>query len=441
LKLARWVVTGLVAGGCAGPAIIVDDSVEVAAVQAVANPELDVLFVFGDEPSSAALQQRVVSAYPQLIAGLTGALDGVPSLHIATMTADLGTSASLTGPGPATGVGPGSCHGLGDGGALLSQVATSGWWVERGPQPAALPALPAPGAAGCAYQQPLRALRTALDGKPASAGFLRPSANLAVVIVADEDDCSIRDAGLMAGGGAGAGGLTPSWRCAAEGVICDEPSELGAAGPRTRCRPRVGSRYVDEVAPYAAYLFALKGDPRRVSVQVVAGPAAPFAIVGAPGAPTVAPSCAFSDPGGAVTGGAEPAVRLAALVDQLTQGGSPSAFLGACAAPGELAARIGRGVAHLAGAACLDERAALRDTSPAPGLQPSCEVVDVADDGGAPVALPPCRAGETGDCYTMIADELRCPASPGSLRLEVTRAARSTSLVWTHVRCQPAGAP
>jgi hypothetical protein len=47
---------------------------------------------------------------------------------------------------------------------------------------------------GCGIEQPLEAMKLALDNHPDNVGFLRPLSHLAVVIIADEDDCSARDA-------------------------------------------------------------------------------------------------------------------------------------------------------------------------------------------------------------------------------------------------------
>ena len=52
------------------------------------------------------------------------------------------------------------------------------------------------GASGCGFEQHLSAMSRAF-ANPANASFLRAGANLAVVIVADEDDCSILDPDLL----------------------------------------------------------------------------------------------------------------------------------------------------------------------------------------------------------------------------------------------------
>jgi hypothetical protein len=53
------------------------------------------------------------------------------------------------------------------------------------------------GTSGWGFEQPLEAMYLALDGNPANQGFLREDAHLAVVIFADEDDCSVADPHLF----------------------------------------------------------------------------------------------------------------------------------------------------------------------------------------------------------------------------------------------------
>src|SRR3990167_8457413 len=47
------------------------------------------------------------------------------------------------------------------------------------------------GGGGCGFEPPLAAMRAALGPLAANAGFLRPDAALAVLILADEDDCPV----------------------------------------------------------------------------------------------------------------------------------------------------------------------------------------------------------------------------------------------------------
>src|SRR5690606_31495398 len=139
----------------------------------------------------------LAAAFPQMI-DVLGQLDGgLPNLHIGVVTSDMGTS-TPAGIGPSVGSGgTGGCAGTGDDGVLrtvpgmteafLSDVDDEGTRVrnftgELRDVFGELAQVPY----GCGFEQHLAAMRRALE-QPANAGFLRPEANLAVVILADED--------------------------------------------------------------------------------------------------------------------------------------------------------------------------------------------------------------------------------------------------------------
>src|SRR5260221_13076794 len=62
---------------------------------------------------------------------------------------------------------------------------------------AAFSAIASAGAAGCGFEQHIEAAKRALNNNPANAGFLLPTAFLAIVIIADEDDCSMEHTTLL----------------------------------------------------------------------------------------------------------------------------------------------------------------------------------------------------------------------------------------------------
>ena len=65
-----------------------------------------------------------------------------------------------------------------------------------------------------------------------TAAFFRPEANLAIVILADEDDCSLLDPALL-GTSAELGPLS-AFRCFEHGVVCDPDAPRS---PRGGARP------------------------------------------------------------------------------------------------------------------------------------------------------------------------------------------------------------
>ena len=252
---------------------------------------------------------------------------------------------------------------------------------------------------------------------PANTGFLRADANLAVVIIADEDDCSALDPALFAPPESGV-----EFRCTRHGIACD-PDD-GAPGLKTGCAPRADSTLIEDVQPFVDALLAVKPDPRMVMVAAIVGDAEPVEIqqgpVGPDGMPVLrlAPSCTFQGPTGPQA--ALPAIRLAAFLDAFP---GRSQLTSICA--GDLSAplgMIGSTAKKLVGDPCLDAPD-LADASAEPGLQPACAVVDIRDS--APHVLrefPACAPGAT-DCFEILGDTAACPTAPDHLRVRFRRAA------------------
>lgn len=427
----------LAVAACTSENVVVGDLQEVTTLKAVPNHELDVLFVVDNSPSMLDKQQSLAANFPRMIDVLSTLDNGVPDLHIGVVTSDLGTSASQTPPGPDLGTpGVGGCHGTGDAGALQQTPAMTARYLADGTYTGALrdafATLARVGDGGCGFEQHLAAMRRALDNNATNAGFLRDTANLAVVILADEDDCSVADSAFF--GSDPALGPLQSFRCFQFGVQCD-PDDT-APGAKSSCRPRTGS-YLDDTAPFADFLVGLKRDARKVMVAGVVGDPTSVAVElqappgGGTPIPTLAHSCTFAGPGG--TEVAEPAVRIASFLGQF-----PGRARLTSICNDDLSgavADIGHSAKQLMGDPCLDT-AALADTSDAPGVQPACEVADVRDRApAAPLAIPPCDASR-GTCYELAADPIACPSTADHLRIAIHRTADPADDTWTHVRCQ-----
>jgi hypothetical protein len=432
---------------CNASTIVVGELQEVTALKAIPNRKLDLLFVVDDSNGMLDLQLALGQSLPRMLDVLSRLDGGLPDLHVGVVSSDMGTLASGSPtPAPSIGVvGQGGCVGAGLDGALqarsaalqaryLSDVAApDGARVRNytGALPDVLAELVALGAGGCGFEQPLAATRRAL-ANPLNAGFLREDANLAVVLVSDEDDCSARDPALFGPESPELGPLA-SFRCTRFGVVCD-PDDL-APGPKTGCAPRASSLLVEDVQPFADALVAAKPDPRMVTAAAIVGDPEPFALElqAPPGGGTpqlsLAHSCQFQGASGGEV--ADPAVRLAAFVDAFP--GSQLASI--CSADlGPAVTAASGALRKLLGEPCLD--APLADASPEPGLQPACEVVDVRDSApGRARALPGCATG-AADCFEIVSDEAACPSAPDHLRVRFRRATEVTDDTWSHVRCQ-----
>jgi hypothetical protein len=441
---------GASAAGCTSGDVVVGGLQEVAVMPALPNRDLDLLFVIDNSPSMADKQAALADSFPRMMQKLDQLDGGRPNLHIGVITSDMGTQGSaVADPGPAIGtLGAGGCAGLGADGALNhagDPSLTDGYIVDvvgldsrernyEGTLADEFARLARVGASGCGFEQHLAAMRRSL-GNPANAGFLRPEANLAVVILADEDDCSALDPALF--GTAAALEPLDSFRCFEQGVACD-PDAPRTPGDKQGCKPRATSKLVESVEPFVAALLAVKPDPRQIMVAGVVGDPGTVAVVPtappATGAVKLAPSCVFDNPAGPET--ADPAVRLAAFLGRFP-GRSQLASICNSDLSGPLDA-IGATAKRLVGDPCIDTTA-LADASPDPGIQPACEVTEVRDAApGHAASLPPCTAGSAVDCYTIVADAAACPDSAEHLRVRVQHTSDVTADTWTHVRCQRA---
>ncbi|MDB4956648.1 MAG: hypothetical protein JWO36_4217 [Myxococcales bacterium] len=434
---------------CTSHDVIVGTLQDVTTLKAIPNRELDVLFVIDNSPSMAEEQASLARNFPRMIDVLQTLDDGLPDLHIGVITSDMGTSgASGTAPAAPIGNGPGACQSFGDNGRLVPGAQVTDRFISdvsdghggrtvnySGALRDAFASVALVGDQGCGFEQHLHAMRTALDNNPLNAGFLRPEANLAVVILADEDDCSASDPTFFDPSGSTLGPLQ-SFRCFRFGVQClpDDPTNPGV---KSGCAPRVPATYISDVQPFTDFLITLKGDPRKVMVAGIVGDPAPVAVALAspPGGgspiPVLQASCVFTGTNGTQT--ADPGVRIATFLDGFP-GRSKRTSICDPDLTGALA-EIGHSTKQLVGDPCLDTTN-LADSSSAPGIQPACEVVDIRDSApDAPTSLPPCVAGAT-DCFEIVNDAAACPATADHTRVRMHRAAAVSDDTWTHVRCQ-----
>ena len=249
---------------------------EVKDVPAELNRNVDILFVVDNSGSMAAEQASVRANFQRFMDVLEAIEGGLPSVHIGVVSSDVGVGHDLAG----------ACNPMGDDGRLRTGKTSCPMVMGRyisdeeaaggrqrnysGSLADAFSCMADLGTAGCGLEQHLEAVRLALDpqANPQNAGFLRPDAYLAVVFLADEDDCSAADRSVFAPGDDVAGALGPvGFRCARWGVTCDG-SEI-ATTPGTaygECSSWDGSPYMRHPRDYVAFLGGLKPDPALVLV-------------------------------------------------------------------------------------------------------------------------------------------------------------------------------
>lgn len=387
------------------------------------NPEkdVDILFLIDSSLSMVAEQQSLQANFPKFMDVLQTLEGGAPNMHIGVATPDLGQKAS-DGTGSA---GVQGCSGAGQDGELRMAPSVAGRFIideesgggrntnYSGPLGAAFAELASVGTGGCGIEQHLGAVERALSN-PINAGFLRPEAKLAVIVIADEDDCSLARKSLFEGG---VSGPAINFRCTSSGVTCSDNPDLTQPGTRTMCQVKEPSEYLEPIERYASFLRSLKPNWQDdVIVAGILGDNTPFEIVrNSQGDAVLDPSCEYG-----VDDGAYPALRTSKLIDQFPQrvrkticGGDLSQAM----------VDIGALLKRSFGDPCWEGEVA--DLDPVtPGLQADCTVTDVRvrPDGTREEidSIPPCSFGDI-PCWRLEEDPLECHYTATHLKLVIDR--------------------
>jgi hypothetical protein len=383
-------------------------------------------------------------AFPAFLAGLDGAPGGRPNLHLGVISPDMGSKGRLDpNPGPSVGVvGQGGCSGAGKAGLLQTNgapiVATSGepepfLAVSRdgaqnitGTLEAAFNTITQVGASGCGFEQQLHAMRAALENTDENAGFLRANANLAVVMLTDEDDCSMLSPAMLGPESPTLGPLQ-SFRCFRFGVTCTE--DTATVGAKTNCTPNAASTFVEDVAPFAEFLAGLKSHPNRVMFGAVMGAPLPVAVelrsINGQSQTAVAPTCDTTPIDGINGVKADPGVRLSAMADELAALGGQTHVDSICSRDLQPQVRgLGEKLATLVDNTCIPV---------ALSAQADCIVEDSTDFQPAPDTVLPCTKTEApgASCFR-IADDASCSSGQ---RLEISRSTPPIGSRVSTLRC------
>ncbi|HEX5063254.1 MAG TPA: hypothetical protein VFV99_27950 [Kofleriaceae bacterium] len=416
---------------------------QVALVPATARRDLDLLFVTDDSPGGLELQTSLKAAFPAFLGELT-LREQLPNLHIGVASTDIGAQgAEDTQPGASIGSGPGSCSGVGKAGALQTNSTTllNGTFIVdmlasdgsrttnyTGTLTNVFNAIISLGASGCGFEQPIEAMRRALDNNPANAGFQRPATPLAVITLTDEDDCSFAHSTLL-GGATTVLGPLQSFRCTRFGVLCDTggatTDEMYVLGSKTRCHWNNDSAYLTRRDRYEQFIAAVNGDARNVFYGAIAGGPVSELVVEArtpPGGGSAVPAlqhvCLYTGMYGPQA--ADPAVRIQELTEVVPRG----RFEPVCDVDLTVSSvAMAREIRGLLGDPCLTRDIA----SPA-----DCVVADQTLSGETPI--PPCSTQRTTDCYQLV-DDATC-TTVSHLRVDVTRSSPASADTMVSVRCR-----
>jgi hypothetical protein len=384
--------------------------------------KLDLLFMVDNSLSMLPLQQKLLANFPVFMQTLRALPGGLPDLHIGVVSSDMGANGydiqqcnNDRGVLQATPRGAVACSG------------PTGNFISTGPNESApnysgtiedtFTCIAALGQNGCGYEQQLESVAVALGARgqiPAeNAGFLRPDALLGIVLLTNEDDCSVppgsnlfsTDSRLLSD----PLGPLASYRCNEFGHMCAggvrPPRQLPAGGgpvTLTDCHSAEDGR-LNRIADYAQLYQGLKDDPSQVFLAVVTGPPTPYVVEWQSALipndvvwPQIEHSCME-------TSGeyADPAVRLADLVGLL---GGTATSLPICAPSFAPAlSTIGAAVTAGLGPRCLQASSVDPATL---GLNSMCKVYDSVPSGGgfrAETELAACESGAPAgaSCYTL----------------------------------------
>jgi hypothetical protein len=417
--------------------------VEYKEIPVTLNRNVDILFVVDDSPSMADKQKNIKDNFPKFIEVLETIQGGLPDVHIGVVSSDMGSKGSQdSSAGPAIGqVGQGGCSSDGKKGALqpgatnatdmlngvfirdVKRPGTTDGSRDRNYNPALKLAdvfgrLATLGAGGCGFEQHLLAMRRALENNPANASFYRADAFLAVIFLADEDDCTFSRSTLLSPESAAMGPLQ-SFRCNRFGHLCSvggkTENEMNTVGPKDQCSPNENSQYLEKVSSFVDFLKNIKGkeNASKVIVAGIMGDTAPYQVElrpppgGGPNQPAIAHSCSYQGASGLEV--ADPPIRIKFLLDQFPNRSTFTTICQRDLSDGlQLIAQLLKSVI---GDPCIDGK--LADVDPnTPGPQYECSVSDVTNprkETQEETILPQCNdAISVKPCWRITSDPANC---------------------------------
>jgi len=430
------------------PQVVTDDH-----VSSSVNRQVDILFMVDNSSSMDGLQKKLLDkdvGFPVFMEVLKNipAADGsdavgLPDVHIAVISSDVGPGGLdlperhcrqwgdegrfQTAPRAPCTVSP-----LADGQYFLAASNNQAEKNYTGDITDAFTCIAHLGEGGCGFEGQLKSVRWALDpalAPPENTGFLRDDAFLTVVLITNEDDCSLPDDSDLATTDQElvSDPLGPvQFRCNEYGHLCSidgtlQPPPRGAISGLDGCVSNdTPTGRLTRVADEVAFLKGLKKDPDKLLVAALTGPATPYDIAmqdqnlargGTEPQPTVQHSCGRSS-----KEYADPAIRIRQWVQAF---GDQGLMLNICADSFELAlTQIATKLREqILKPACIGGT-----FETLPSGTPRCAVTDrFTNDHGqrAESAVPACAEnGGATPCWTLDDDPEKCA---GKKRLDVHR--------------------
>ena len=314
------------------------------------NRNVDVLFLIDDSGSMRLTQDKLLRDFPTFMTRLQDQPPGLPNLHVAVISSDMGAGDGSIATCDSVGGKQGIFQYTPRGACTVTKLNAGSTYISNvggvanytGDLSDAFACVAALGEAGCTFEQPFAAILRALgaDGQAAPAenqGFLRPEAYLAIIMLTNEDDCSASPGVALFDTTSNTNlasllGPPASFRCNEFGHNCDggHPRRLAPNGDVAAtvtyngCTSNDTEGHLLSARDTANALKALKADPAQLAVMSIQAPATPYTVTwkdptvadsscGAASCPwpVIAHSCTASD----ATFG-DPGVRTAQLVNE-----------------------------------------------------------------------------------------------------------------------------
>jgi len=443
----------------------------VRTIAATINRNVDILFMIDNSSSMRLSQSNLRANFPTFMTRLMDP-PGLPNLHIAVVSSDMGAGdGSIAGCAatPANGYAGdnGIFHYTGNIIPPANTPCTTGLQVGQtyisniggvanytGNLADVFSCIAAVGETGCGFEHQFASVLRALgaDGlglPPAeNQGFLREDAMLAVVMLTNEDDCSVPPgSGLHLFDTNSNLNLTsqlgpPSnFRCNEFGHLCDGArprraapnNDVAATVTYNSCVSNDTDGYLLSTTDVATRLKALKPDPSMVAVVSIQGAPSPYiehwknpsvmdTSCGATSCPwpEITHACTAQD-----SSFADPGVRTAQLVSQFGANGLLLSICDASFAPAfDTVAQLING---MAGLPCLPGRVADKAGTP------DCTVTEQYAKGDGTTGtkpVPPCSdTGGAGPCWAFGPQRAQCAGPTVELTLDPTLSSTTAARV------------
>jgi len=418
------------------------DKVEQKEIPLTINRDIDILFVIDNSGSMAEEQAGLVRNFPTFVNVLEQIQGGLPNVHMGVVSSDMGTLNVPTGDAACSDSDQGNLL-KGDPdlpnqcaqvtGNFISDLDVNADGIREqnftGTLADAFTCTATLGKNGCGFEQHLESMKAALNNNPVNNTFLRPNAYLAVIIIADEDDCSAAMPSFFGPESPQLGPLD-SFRCFEKAVKCNEGRDVALrdVGVKTGCQLDDSQTYLHKVSEYVDFLKGLKSDPRDVIVAGIIGPTEPTEVgrrtpMGSTTPrPDLVASCSYTDING-VTNYADNGFRLRAFFDSFIDRNTYTTICDDDYT--DALVQIAELLRTVIGYPCIDADLADKDGDPSNGVQPDCQFSYVTDPNEVTESeqvLPECNAGISNKpCWHLIEDLANCTTSSHHLSVAVER--------------------